>query len=356
MNQLGELFSTSYLKPPHLCVEMSGNHQGKLESALAFASKAKAVGADSLKVQVYKPETITIKSRMSDFRLSGDSDWASYKTLYDLYQKAHTPWEWVEALFKHAKDIELPIFASPFDPTAVEFLENLDCQVYKIASPEITDLGLIDLCAQTRKPVIISTGLASREDIDIVVELLRERNSPFMILKCVSAYPTPLEDMNVSTIPWLENLYQCPVGLSDHTLGKEAAFSASALGARLIEKHFKFFGDAKSVDSKFSMPLENLSNFKKELHAVFFATGSPTLDIPEIAKPSLSGRRSLYVVSKIKKGDLFTAKNVRSIRPSYGIPPKNIKKVLGRRATRDLEKGERFSWDMVDGEENGKEK
>ena len=227
---IDELFTGVGARPPLIFVEMSGNHQGSLESALQFVRLAKEAGADLLKVQVYRPDTITIDSDKEDFRLATDNDWASYKTLYKLYEKAHTPWSWVEAMFAEAQACDLPIFASPFDPTAVSFLESLACQIYKIASPEITDHGLIEACAKTGKPVVLSTGLASLEDLNEAVAILRAHRAPHLILKCVSAYPTPIEAMNITSIPWLKEKFACQVGLSDHTLGPEASLRSDRTG------------------------------------------------------------------------------------------------------------------------------
>lgn len=348
LNMIKQLFNSATARPPSVCVEMSGNHQGSLDSAISFVHKAKAAGADLLKVQVYKPETITMKSDNPDFRLSADNDWAKYGTLYDLYEKAHTPWDWIAEMFKVAASIELPIFASPFDPTAVAFLEELDCPIYKIASPEITDFGLIECCAKTGKPIILSTGLASKSDLDAAVSILKKYGNSFIILKCVSAYPTPIEDMNLSSIPWLSDMYGCGAGLSDHTLGVEACLAATALGAVLIEKHFRLPEDNSSVDASFSMSLDELANLKKSMHAIFKSLGTPTLDIPRIAQPSLSGRRSLYAVTDIPVGESISNLNVKSIRPSFGMHPKYLTDLIGRPVLRPIKAGERMSWDMVD--------
>ncbi len=346
--QLLSLFKLNRISPPAICVEMSGNHQGSREAAVRFARAAKSAGADLLKVQVYRPDTITIRSDAPDFRISADNDWSSYNTLYELYEKAHTPWDWIISVFEESRRIDLPVWASPFDPSAVKFLEELSCPMYKIASPEITDLGLIEACARTKKPVVMSTGLASQSDLDEAVAVVRRHNAPLMILKCVSAYPTPVSDMNLLTIPWLREHYSCAVGLSDHTLGPEASYAATVLGATMIEKHFRLPDDSSSVDATFSMSLDALPALKNTISAVFSSLGEPTLEIPDIAKPSMSGRRSLYVVENIRRGDRFTADNVRSIRPCFGIPPKYLPDVIGCRASRDISAGERLSWDLVD--------
>lgn len=342
------VFGQEVARPPLLCVEMSGNHQGSLDSAIRFVRKAKEAGADLLKLQVFRPDTITVNSDKSDFRLAGDNDWSDYKTLYALYEKAHTPWEWIPEIFAESRSLALEVFASPFDSSAVEFLEKLDCPCYKIASPEITDVGLIAACARTGKPVILSTGLAGRSDLDEAVSLLRQHGTQFIILKCVSAYPTPIASMNLSSIPWLREIYKCPIGLSDHTLGPEACSAATALGAVLIEKHFRLNEDSCSVDAGFSMSLDLLPALKRSVHDIFLSLGVPTLEIPDVAKPSLTGRRSLYAVENIIAGELFTEQNVRSIRPSFGLHPRHLQEVLGKRANRSLTTGDRISWDVVD--------
>ena len=348
-DKIYDMFDRNSGAKPLICVEMSGNHQGSLDVAVEFARSAKSAGADLLKVQVYKPDTITFQSDFPDFKLSGDNDWVDYGTLYQLYEKAHTPWNWVVAIFDEAKKLNLPVFASPFDQTAVEFLQGLDCPFYKIASPEITDHGLIDACAATGKPVIISTGLASRQDLDDAVKVVRGYETQLMILKCVSAYPTPIKDINLATIPWLKEIYGCAVGLSDHTIGPEASFGATALGAAMIEKHFKLPGDTTSVDIAFSMPLDELRHLKKSIADIHASLGRATLDMPEAAKPSLSGRRSIYAVADIGAGQPFTVDNIRSIRPSFGIPPKYLPSLLKAKAKRNIMAGERIAWDLVEG-------
>jgi len=242
----------------------------------------------------------------------------------------------------------LPVFASPFDITAVDFLESLECPIYKVASPEITDHGLIDYCAATGKPVILSTGLASMDDLREALAILDVYKAPRAVLKCVSAYPTPIDVMNVSSIPWLRAELKCNVGLSDHTIGPEAAFAASALGASIIEKHFRLPQDTTSVDAQFSMSLSELPALKRSVELVFRSIGRPSLDIPDLAVPSMSGRRSLYAVKDINAGEIITVSNVRSIRPSFGLHPKHLPSILGRKAVRRIEAGERIDWESIE--------
>jgi len=347
MTSLDALFRPHFDASPHICAEMSGNHQGGLGTALDFVRAAKAAGADSLKVQVYRPDTITLKSEFEDFRLAPDNDWADYGTLYALYEKAHTPWDWIAAMFDVAKQVDLPIFASAFDPTAVDFLEELDCPVYKVASPEVTDIGLIERYAETGKPVIISTGLAEEEDVARAVAPLKAAGTPLIILKCTSAYPSPHEALDLAAIPYLSEMFGCPAGFSDHTKGIEAAIVAAAFGARVIEKHFKLPGDETSVDAEFSMSLDELPRFKEAVRLAALSVGEPRLRISEAARPSLSGRRSLYVVRDIAAGETFTSQNVQSKRPSFGMPPRFLFDVLGKVAARDVRAGERMAWDLI---------
>ncbi|GGB45670.1 sialic acid synthase [Roseibium aquae] len=349
MTDLVRLFDSDVPSLPHICAEMSGNHQGDLGKALSFVRAAKQAGADSLKVQVYRPDTITLNSDFEDFRLAPDNDWAAYKTLHALYEKAHTPWDWIAAMFEVAKEVDLPIFASAFDTTAVDFLEGLDCPVYKVASPEITDIGLIERFAATGKPVILSTGLAEEEDVRRAVAPLQHAGTPFIILKCTSAYPSPHEALDLAAIPYLARTFSCPAGFSDHTKGAEAAIVAAAFGARLIEKHFKLPGDDTSVDAAFSMSLGDLPAFKRSVHLAAQSVGEAGLRISEAARPSLSGRRSLYVVRDVRAGEVFSIENVQSKRPSFGMPPRFLPDILGRTARRDVRAGERMSWDLIDG-------
>ena len=348
MNSINQLFDENRKGPPSICVEMSGNHQGSKKDALEFLKLAHQSGADFLKLQVYTPDTITFNSNLPDFRVQADNEWSKFDNLYHLYSKAHTPWEWVEEIFEESKKIGINTFASPFDSTAVNFLEELGCPIYKIASPEITDINLIRQCAKTGKPIILSTGLASLEDIDEAVSVLREENAPFLILKCVSAYPTDLSEINISTMNFLKNKFKCNVGLSDHTIGCHAAYAATVLGATLIEKHFKMPGDKSSVDASFSMDLSELPVLKSSLKSIYSAIGTPTLELPKSAKISYSGRRSLYVVEKISKGEKFTSKNVRSIRPCFGLHPRYLNSIIGKRSLCNIEPGSRMDWSFVD--------
>lgn len=332
----------------YLVAEMSGNHQNSIDKAKDFVYKAIESGADIIKFQVYKPETITFRSNSKDFKVDKDSNWNKYTNLFELYEKAHTPWDWIRQLTTILNEKKFPWFASPFDNTAVDFLEKINCPAYKLASPEITDIGLIEYISKTKKPLILSTGLASEKDLDLAINTIKKIHSDFAILKCTSAYPTPIKDLNLNAIPILRKKYNCVVGFSDHTLGFESAKIAVSLGCTIIEKHFKLNEDTSSIDEHFSAKLSDLQNFKSEINMIQLALGKNTLDIEESAVGGLSGRRSLYVVKDMQKGDIFSMDNVRSIRPSYGLHPKYLKQVLGKKAKQDIVAGMRLDEKLID--------
>lgn len=323
-------------------VEMSGNHQGTFNGANKFVDQAIKMGADAIKFQVYKAETITLNSNKKDFLVSTKGVWGKFKTLHDLYQEAHTPWEWIFKLANSLNAKNYPWFASPFDESSVDFLEKLNCEAYKIASPEVTDIPLIEKIASTRKPIILSTGLATLKDIDLVVKTIKKTHNKFAILKCVSSYPNPIEDLNLLAIKLIKDKYKCSVGFSDHTIGDLAAKVAVTQGATIIEKHFKIDNDNSSIDSHFSMELSSLKKFKKDLNDINIILGKKKLTLSPSAKKNISGKRSLYVSREILKGERFTLKNVRSVRPSFGLHPKYLKIILGKISLKDLKLGDRI--------------
>jgi pseudaminic acid synthase len=334
--------------PPYIVAEMSGNHNGEIGRALAILDAAKAAGADSVKLQTYRADTITIDHDGPDFRV-GKGLWEGQR-LYDLYRDAHTPWEWHEPLFRHAREIGITIFSAPFDPTAVELLESLDAPVYKIASSEIVDIPLIRLVARTGKPLILSTGMATFAEIEEAVAAARDAGAKeIAILHCISAYPTPIERANLSNIPDLAERLGTVVGLSDHSMGTLASTVAIGLGAALIEKHFTLARADGGVDSAFSLEPAELATLVADTRAAQAALGTPVYGPTEAERDSLRFRRSLYVVADLKKGETITEASVRSIRPAHGLLPKYLDAVLGRKASRDLKRGEAFKADMVEG-------
>jgi len=307
----------------------------------------KESGADAVKLQTYTPDTITINCDNEYFQIKQGTLWDG-KTLYELYQKAYTPWEWQPKLKRIAEELGLVCFSSPFDKTAVDFLEEMEVQAYKIASPEITDIPLIEYIALKGKPVIISTGISTLSDIEEAVNACKRMdNDQIVLLKCTSAYPAPIEEANLRTIPNLRETFGVEVGLSDHTLGSSVAIASVALGAKIIEKHFILDKNIDSPDAAFSMEPEEFKNMVKSIREVEKALGSVTYELTEKQKKSRAFSRSLFVVKDIKKGEVFTEENVRSIRPGYGLEPKYLKEVLGKRANKKLKKGTPIKWDYI---------
>jgi pseudaminic acid synthase len=334
-------------KKIYVIVEMSGNHQGSFNGAKKFINTSIKSGADIIKFQVYTPDTITLNTKNKDFLVKSENKWSKHKNLYSLYKKAYTPWPWIEELTKILNKKNIAWFASPFDISAVNFLEKIKCPAYKIASPEITDLSLIEKITSMDKPILLSTGLATIEDIDLAIKTIKKKHDKFAILKCVSAYPAPTNELNLKGINLLKKRYKCAVGYSDHTIGDLASKVAVSLGATIIEKHFKVDGDKQSIDQHFSMSLSKLKKFKKDLYNVQISLGEENLDILQSAKKSMRARRSLYICKDIKKGEKFTLDNIKSVRPAFGLHPKFLKKIIGRKANRDLKSGVRLSMSLI---------
>lgn len=334
--------------PPYVVAEMSGNHNGEIARALSLIDAAKEAGADAVKIQTYRADTITIDHDAPEFIIEKGL-WAG-RRLFELYEEAHTPWEWHEELFDHARKIGITLFSAPFDPTAVELLQGLDCPAFKIASPEIVDHDLIERCARTGKPQVISTGMASFEEIEEAVAVARGAGAKdILVLHCISGYPTPVDQANLATIPDLASRLDVAIGLSDHTMDTVVAEAAVAMGAVLVEKHFTLRRADGGVDSAFSLEPEELATLVRNLRAVFDARGTPNYRPTDAEKEMLSMRRSLYVVADVAAGETLTEANVRSIRPANGLPPKYLRQVIGRTAVRDLKRGEPLAADMVDG-------
>ncbi len=329
-------------------VEMSGNHQNSYRKMIRFVDKSIKFGADVIKFQVYKPDTITFNSKKKQFLVKSDSKkWSRYKSLYQLYDKAHTPWKWIEKIAKYLNSRKFPWFASVFDNTSVDFLQKLKCPAYKVASPEITDIGLIEKIMKTNKPIILSSGLATTKDLDLAINTIKKKHNKIAILKCTSSYPAPIKDCNLNSIKFLKERYKLAVGFSDHTIGGQASEISASLGATIIEKHFKLDDDKSSIDSHFSMKLSELPTFKKNLNNINDYLGSYNLIIPKSARINLSGRRSLYVIKNIKKGETFSKKNIKSIRPHYGLHPSNFKKIIGKKAKKNIKAGTKLSYNLV---------
>lgn len=332
--------------PPFVIAELSGNHNGDIERALALIDAAAEAGADAVKLQTYTADTITIDHDGPGFRLEGGL-WHG-RTLYDLYSEAFTPFEWHEALFARARERGLICFSSPFDETAVELLEKLDAPAFKIASFEAVDLPLIARAARSGKPLIISTGMTSPEEIGRAVDAARNAGAGGVaLLHCVSAYPAAFAEANLAMIPRLAADYGCVVGLSDHTPGTAAAVAAIALGARVIEKHFTLARTDGGPDAAFSLEPAELKALTHDCRAAFDALGVAAYKRSETEAHNRQFRRSLYVVRDVPQGAVLTAADVRSIRPGYGLDPARLPEVLGRTAARALKRGEPFAMDMI---------
>jgi pseudaminic acid synthase len=329
---------------PYVIAEMSGNHNGDLGRALRLMEAAKAVGADAVKLQTYTADTITIDHDGPGFIIEGGL-WHGRK-LYDLYQEASTPWEWHEALFRRAAEIGIHCFSSPFDGSAIDLLERLGAPAYKIASFEIVDTALIHRAAATGKPLIISTGMADTSEIDDALAAGRDA-AGVALLHCVSGYPTPVEQANLGRIKSLAARYKCPIGLSDHTLGTDVAVAAVALGACIVEKHVTLARADGGPDAAFSLEPDELARLVRGARTAFSAV-QPTEPGPASCEESnRMFRRSLYAVADIKKGEMLTEANVRSIRPGFGLPPKHLADILGRRAKHDIARGTPMRFDMI---------
>lgn len=327
----------------YIIAELSANHNGSLQNALDTIKAAKDVGADCIKLQTYTADTITLDSDKEDFIIKGGTLWDG-KKLYDLYKEAYTPWEWHKELFEYARSINIDIFSSPFDKSAVDFLEQFNPSAYKIASFEITDYELIRYSASKMKPIIISTGIATIDEIQDAVDICRGvGNNDIVLLKCTSAYPAPLEDANLATIVNLAQTFGVVSGFSDHTLGATAPIAAVALGAKVIEKHFILDKSIGGADADFSMDKQGFRDMVKAIRDVEKLIGKVDYSMNSKKKQSRQFSRSLYVSQDIKKGEIFTEQNIRSVRPGYGMHPKYLKDILGKVAQKNYVFGDRLS-------------
>jgi len=335
--------------PPLIVAEMSGNHNGSLERALAIVDAAAAAGAHALKIQTYTADTMTIDSRKPGFVIEDDNSLWAGRNLYELYEEAHTPWAWHAPIFDRCKAHGMLGFSAPFDPTAVDFLESLEVELYKIASFEIVDIPLIKKVAATGKPLIMSTGMSSLEEIGEAVEAAKSvGNEQIILLKCTSTYPAPPDATHVSAVATLAETFGVMAGLSDHTHGIGVALASVAFGARVIEKHFTLSRADGGVDSAFSLEPAELKALVDESDRAWRAIGTPELGMRAAEEASLAFRRSLYIVEPMQAGELLTARNMRPIRPGFGLKPKHYEDLLGRRVNQALEAGTPMAWDLVD--------
>lgn len=334
---------------PFIIAEMSGNHNQSIDRALAIVDAAAKAGVDAVKIQTYTADTMTLDINEREFFIADKNSLWKGESLYSLYQKAYTPWEWHEAIFKRCEEWGIIGFSTPFDFTAVDFLEELHVPCYKIASFENVDLPLIKKVAKTGKPIIVSTGMTTVAEIDDLVTAARNNGcNDLTLLKCTSSYPATPEGTNLMTIPHMKELFHCRVGLSDHTLGIGAAVASIALGGTVIEKHFTLSRAEGGVDSAFSLEPDEMALLVRECNTAWQALGHISYEVAEQEKKSLQFRRSLYIVEDLKKGDILTKKNVRSIRPGLGLSPKYYDVVLGKRVKCDVKRGTGLSWDVIE--------
>lgn len=334
--------------PPFIIAEMSGNHNQSLERALEIVEAAARTGAHALKIQTYTPDTMTLDLDEREFHISDPKSLWAGASLYKLYGEAYTPWEWHKPIFDRARELGMIPFSTPFDETAVDFLESLDVPCHKIASFENTDLPLIRRVAATGKPVIISTGMATVAELDETVRAAREAGcKDLILLKCTSTYPATAGNTNIQTIPHLRELFGCEVGLSDHTMGVGVSVASVALGATVIEKHFTLKRADGGVDSAFSMEPAEMAQLVVETERAWQALGQVSYGPTEAEKKSLQYRRSLYVVQDLKAGDVLTKENLRAIRPGLGLPTKHLEVVLGKTVKRDVKCGTALAWELL---------
>lgn len=335
-------------KEPKIIVEISGNHQNSYKKLKKLIDESIKQKVDAIKFQLFTADTISFNSTKKDFKLPSQQKWKGIKSRYKVYEKAHTPWKWVEKLAKYLRKKKIPWFATPFDKTSLDFLEKINCPAYKIASPEINDLNLINLISKTKKPVLISTGMATLKDLDEAVKIIKKNNKKkIIILKCTSSYPASYKELDLNLIKYLSTRYSCPIGFSDHTIGELAPIVAASLGAKVIEKHFKLDSDNNSIDSFFSMKISNYQNLKNNIKLVSQILGNKKNFPLKLKKKLLNERRSLYAVKDIKKGEKFSEDNIKSIRPGKSLAPKYFKDILGRRSKINFKSGDRLSLQYI---------
>jgi N-acetylneuraminate synthase len=342
----GRLVGLSH--PPFIIAEMSGNHNQSLDRAMALVDAAAKAGVHALKLQTASPDGLTLNVDSSEFLIDDPSSPWHGRNLYELYKEAVTPWEWHKTIFDRCAELGLTVFSSPFEPSAIDLLEELNAPCYKIASFELVDLPLVRKAAATGKPLIMSTGMATVSDIEDAVNAARsEGNDKIILLKCTSSYPSTATDANIATIPHLRQMFGLQVGLSDHTLGIGVPCAAAALGATVIEKHFTLKRSDGGVDASFSLEPEEFAALVEESERAWASVGNVVYGGAAIERKSLKFRRSLYIAKDLKAGDSLTEKNLRIVRPGYGLSPKNIDVLLGRKINRDLSAGTAMKWEFI---------
>lgn len=336
--------------PTFIIAEMSANHLMDYDRAVEVMRAAKEAGADAIKIQTYKPDTITLDTDAPDFQITQGTIWDG-TTLHKLYETAYTPWEWQPKLQKEAQALGLEFFSSPFDLTSVDFLEEMDVPVYKVASFEINDIPMIKKIAGLGKPIILSTGIAYMSDIELALKTCREAgNEDVILLKCTSSYPCPYEDMNLRTITNMRDTFGCIVGVSDHSMGSAAAGAAVALGAKVVEKHLTLRRADGGADAAFSMEPQEFKEMVEHIRIIEKALGKVSYELTEKQSREREHSRSLYIAKDMKAGEVFTPENLRSVRPAFGLHTKHYEEILGKRVTKDVKLGTPMSWSLVESE------
>jgi len=330
-----------------IVAEISGNHGGKISNIKKIINKLDKKKIDAIKLQAYQANTITINSKKSDFQIQKKNTWSKYNYLYDLYKYAETPFHWMEEIFKYCKKKNIIVFASVFDISSLKILEKINCPAYKIASPEITDIHLIEETAKTKKPIIISNGLANLKDLSLAIKTIKsQKNDKLVVLKCTSSYPAKISDLNLKTMLDIKKRFKCLIGFSDHTTGINTSIHAASIGASVIEKHV-CLKNVKTVDSFFSIDVKEFNEMARIIKNNEQSNGKVTYQISEDSKKNLSGRKSLYIVKNVKKNERFNEENLKAIRPSYGLHPKFYKKVIGKKSKSNITIGERMKWSLI---------
>ena len=330
-----------------IVAEISGNHGGKISNIKKIIDKLDKRNVDAIKLQAYQANTITINCKKRDFRIRKTNTWSKYNYLYDLYKYAETPFYWMEEIFKYCKKKKIIVFASVFDFTSLKILEKINCPAYKIASPEITDIPLIKEVAKTKKPIILSNGLANLKDLFLAIKTIKlQKNNKLIILKCTSNYPSKISELNLKTVIDIKKKFNCLSGFSDHTTDINIPIHAASIGASMIEKHV-CLKNVKTVDSFFSINTEKFNQMAKIIKINKKSNGIVSYQISKASKKNLSGRKSLYIVKDIKKNERFTENNIKAIRPSYGMHPKFYQKIIGKISKKNITEGERMRWDLI---------
>jgi len=346
LNKIKNIFDQGN-KRTFVVAEMSANHSSNISNAFKIIDHAKIIGVDAIKIQLYKANRITINSNKKDFKIKNKS-WKKYKNLFNLYKKAETPFEWYDTLSRYCKKKKIILFSSVFDLDTVDFLEKKNCPIYKIASPEITDIPLLEKVAKTGKPIIISTGLASKNDLDLAINTLKKNKCrKIVILKCTSAYPAPLNELNLAAIKTLKNRYKTIVGFSDHSLGVVAPTIAVSLGAKVIEKHINLEKNKMSVDDFFSLKISQFREMVNNIRDAEKMIGSEKIHISKNSRKAISSRKSLYIIKDINKNEILTKDNIGSIRPSFGLHPKYFNFILGKKSKKKLKFSQRMKLSYV---------